>query len=159
MYHFWNFWRKIITAHIVAVGIFWSQEAPLYDRHLPCTATEVEKPEKMGKFSTQTYGQITVPPRNPNSNRKYCNLTYFHLRVPVDKVLVCHQVLLKRPKPPEGGNHQVGPYNHCHHHHHNNQILLNIFINKWTSRSFQFPQTNPFQKNIYSRKAFECYQS
>ena len=139
--------EKNITTHIVAVGIFWSQETPSYDRPLPCTATEVEKPEKNGKSSTQTYGQITVPPRNPDSSRKYCNFTFFYPRVPVDKVLVCHQVLLKRPEPPEGGNHQVGPYNHCHHHYRNSQILLNIFINEWTSRSFQFPQRIRSKKN------------
>ena len=29
------------------------------------------------------------------------------LRIPVGPILVCHQVLLKRPKPSEGGDHQV----------------------------------------------------
>ena len=31
----------------------------------------------------------------------------FYFRIPLGQILVCHQVLLKRPKPSEGGDHQV----------------------------------------------------
>ena len=34
-------------------------------------------------------------------------ISCFCCRIPMGQILVCHQVLLKRPKPSEGGDHQV----------------------------------------------------